>query len=366
MPRHCLGSTRLAISTFRPPARRARGTLVLASCVPAERADVGTAARPRRAWLARHRAAFSGLRRRRSRSAGLFGRRLRGRRHRSPRFPPHQGRRDRGAVARRLRRVRAVPSRAAVRAWTDSRGHEVAGRHTRRRRRPETDAEASRGQEGKWASGRGRRDAAKASRRTTRHAIRTSPTASARLALSNSPEAIAGAIRALMTRPDSTPLLRTIHCPTLIVVGAEDTLTPPSLSEEMHRAIAGSELVIIARRRTSVESRTAGCVQCRPRGVPDASGIVGGIMSFATDRRTSLDITSASWRCSRWQSRRHAQQPSTALGPFDVVLDTYVRDGYVYYRALKSDRRRLDELRQFARQRRRRQARRATSRSRSG
>jgi pimeloyl-ACP methyl ester carboxylesterase len=65
------------------------------------------------------------------------------------------------------------------------------------------------------------------------------------LALSNPAEAIAGAIRALMTRPDSTPLLRTIHCPTLIVVGEEDTLTPPALSEEMHRAIPGSELVIV-------------------------------------------------------------------------------------------------------------------------
>jgi 3-oxoadipate enol-lactonase len=65
------------------------------------------------------------------------------------------------------------------------------------------------------------------------------------LALSNPPEAIAGAIRALMTRPDSTPLLSTIHCPTLIVVGEEDILTPPALSEEMHRAIAGSEMTIV-------------------------------------------------------------------------------------------------------------------------
>ena len=65
------------------------------------------------------------------------------------------------------------------------------------------------------------------------------------LALSNPPEAIAGAIHALMTRPDSTPLLGTIHCPTLIVVGEEDTLTPPALSEEMHRAIAGSELAVV-------------------------------------------------------------------------------------------------------------------------
>ncbi|MGH9142760.1 MAG: alpha/beta fold hydrolase [Vicinamibacterales bacterium] len=65
------------------------------------------------------------------------------------------------------------------------------------------------------------------------------------LALASSTEAIAGAIRALMTRPDSTPLLASIHVPTLIVVGDEDTVTPPAASEEMHRAIAGSELVRI-------------------------------------------------------------------------------------------------------------------------
>ena len=39
----------------------------------------------------------------------------------------------------------------------------------------------------------------------------------------------------------------------------------------------------------------------------------------------------------------HAQQPTIVLGPFDLILDTYVRDGYVYYRALKIERRRLDE-----------------------
>jgi 3-oxoadipate enol-lactonase len=66
------------------------------------------------------------------------------------------------------------------------------------------------------------------------------------LALSNSADSIAGAIRALMTRPDSTPLLATIHCPTLILVGDQDVLTPPALSEQMHRAIPGSELSVIA------------------------------------------------------------------------------------------------------------------------
>jgi pimeloyl-ACP methyl ester carboxylesterase len=48
-----------------------------------------------------------------------------------------------------------------------------------------------------------------------------------------------------MTRPDSTPLLASIHVPTLVVVGDQDAVTPPSASEEMHRAIAGSELVRI-------------------------------------------------------------------------------------------------------------------------
>jgi pimeloyl-ACP methyl ester carboxylesterase len=67
------------------------------------------------------------------------------------------------------------------------------------------------------------------------------------LILASSTEAIAGAVSALMTRPDSTPLLGSIHCPTLILVGDEDKLTPPALSHEMHDAITGSELVTIPR-----------------------------------------------------------------------------------------------------------------------
>jgi pimeloyl-ACP methyl ester carboxylesterase len=65
------------------------------------------------------------------------------------------------------------------------------------------------------------------------------------LTLANSAEAIAGALTTLMTRPDSTPLLQTIHCPTLILVGNHDTVTPPALSDELHQKIAGSELAII-------------------------------------------------------------------------------------------------------------------------
>jgi pimeloyl-ACP methyl ester carboxylesterase len=65
------------------------------------------------------------------------------------------------------------------------------------------------------------------------------------LIMSSSADAIDGAINVLKTRPDSTPLLSGIHVPTLIVVGEEDTLTPPDMSREMHRAIHGSELVVI-------------------------------------------------------------------------------------------------------------------------
>jgi 3-oxoadipate enol-lactonase len=65
------------------------------------------------------------------------------------------------------------------------------------------------------------------------------------LALSSSTGAISGAIRALMTRPDSTPTLAAIHVPTLIIAGDEDIITPPALSEKMHAGIPGSNLVII-------------------------------------------------------------------------------------------------------------------------
>jgi pimeloyl-ACP methyl ester carboxylesterase len=65
------------------------------------------------------------------------------------------------------------------------------------------------------------------------------------LILSSSAEAIAHAVTALMTRPDSSPLLGSIHVPTLIVVGEQDTITPPALSEQMHRAISGSEYIVL-------------------------------------------------------------------------------------------------------------------------
>lgn len=62
---------------------------------------------------------------------------------------------------------------------------------------------------------------------------------------SASPDALKTAIQCLMTRPDSTPQLAQIHCPTLIIVGREDGLTPVADSETMHRLIPGSTLEIV-------------------------------------------------------------------------------------------------------------------------
>jgi len=46
-------------------------------------------------------------------------------------------------------------------------------------------------------------------------------------------------------RPDSRAELAHIRCPTLVVVGADDVLTPPELAREMAAGIADSRLVVI-------------------------------------------------------------------------------------------------------------------------
>jgi pimeloyl-ACP methyl ester carboxylesterase len=48
-----------------------------------------------------------------------------------------------------------------------------------------------------------------------------------------------------MARPDSRPLLASIKCPTLVLVGDSDTLTPPDLSREIAQGIPGARLAII-------------------------------------------------------------------------------------------------------------------------
>jgi pimeloyl-ACP methyl ester carboxylesterase len=51
--------------------------------------------------------------------------------------------------------------------------------------------------------------------------------------------------RAIMSRPDSRPLLASIRCPTLVVVGDGDELTPPELAREICTGISGARLVVV-------------------------------------------------------------------------------------------------------------------------
>jgi pimeloyl-ACP methyl ester carboxylesterase len=61
----------------------------------------------------------------------------------------------------------------------------------------------------------------------------------------NPADAIAGGFGALRDRPDSTPLLGSIACPTLVIVGDEDAIIPREESEAMHAAIPGARLVVL-------------------------------------------------------------------------------------------------------------------------
>jgi len=51
--------------------------------------------------------------------------------------------------------------------------------------------------------------------------------------------------KAIMSRMDSRPLLAAIRCPTLVLVGDGDELTPPALSKEICTGISGARLVVV-------------------------------------------------------------------------------------------------------------------------
>jgi pimeloyl-ACP methyl ester carboxylesterase len=63
--------------------------------------------------------------------------------------------------------------------------------------------------------------------------------------LGTSPEGAAAALRAMAVRREQTELLPSINVPTLIIVGDEDTITPPSDAETMNKKINGSRLVVV-------------------------------------------------------------------------------------------------------------------------
>jgi pimeloyl-ACP methyl ester carboxylesterase len=59
------------------------------------------------------------------------------------------------------------------------------------------------------------------------------------------PDAFVRQQKAIMGRHDSRPLLSEIGCPTLVLVGDADELTPPELAREIAADILGSRLVVV-------------------------------------------------------------------------------------------------------------------------
>ena len=62
---------------------------------------------------------------------------------------------------------------------------------------------------------------------------------------SAAPEAVAAALRAMAARADSTGLLATIDVPTLVLVGAQDVITPPRDAEALAAGIQGAGYAVI-------------------------------------------------------------------------------------------------------------------------
>lgn len=59
------------------------------------------------------------------------------------------------------------------------------------------------------------------------------------------PQGIAAASRGMAQRADSTGLLAGITCPALVIVGEQDTLTPPTVAQEFASQIPGAQVVVI-------------------------------------------------------------------------------------------------------------------------
>ncbi|MCF8482851.1 MAG: alpha/beta hydrolase [Rhodospirillum sp.] len=59
------------------------------------------------------------------------------------------------------------------------------------------------------------------------------------------PEIHARQIQALLTRPDAAPVLPTLTCPVMLIVGQQDSWSPPEHHAEMAEAIPGATLEIV-------------------------------------------------------------------------------------------------------------------------
>jgi len=66
-----------------------------------------------------------------------------------------------------------------------------------------------------------------------------------RIASRQSTASVLNAIAALRDRPDAKPGLKSIAVPTLVIVGDQDAVTPPSFAEAIAHETPGSKLVVI-------------------------------------------------------------------------------------------------------------------------
>ncbi len=65
-------------------------------------------------------------------------------------------------------------------------------------------------------------------------------------AAEQSAEGVTHALLAMRDRPDASSVLPTLRCPTLLVVGAHDAITPPAEHTAMAAAVAGARVEVIA------------------------------------------------------------------------------------------------------------------------
>jgi pimeloyl-ACP methyl ester carboxylesterase len=63
--------------------------------------------------------------------------------------------------------------------------------------------------------------------------------------ISQRPAAVVAALHGLASRPNMLDALADVRCPTLILVGSEDSATTPDDSRELAAVIQGSELVVL-------------------------------------------------------------------------------------------------------------------------
>jgi pimeloyl-ACP methyl ester carboxylesterase len=96
------------------------------------------------------------------------------------------------------------------------------------------------------------------------------------------PQALAGDV-AIARAMDLTEVAGTLRVPTLILCGSRDRVTPPALSRELHRLIAGSRLEIVEGGGHMLLIEASGAVNRAIAGFADA---IGGRSAMATVRST--------------------------------------------------------------------------------